>query len=118
VDSDTLNVDGVQHMRLIAKHKQQKGTKRKRREQWPDGVGDFLKFKILKENVDTMSAANYMADILNCKKDFLKFSGTKDKRAVTVQWVTAYRLHPIALHRFNCFRYPPTIRCGDFEYGM
>lgn len=115
VDSDTVDVDGVQHIRLLAKHKRPKGKKR-RRDPWPRGVGDFLKFKILKENIDTMSAANQMAKTLNCKKDFLKFSGTKDKRAVTVQWATAYRLHPIALHRFNSFKFPPIIRCGDFEY--
>ena len=111
-----MKVDGVQYFQLLAKHKQQKGKKR-RRDQWPAGVGDYLKFKIMKENVDTMSAVNYMSGVMRCKKDFLKFAGTKDKRAITVQWVTAYRMRPMNFHRFNTFRYPPLIRCGDFEYG-
>ena len=109
-------VDGVQWVRLIAKHKSGKGAK-KWRQQWPKNVGDYLKFKILKENVDTMSAVTTVCKTLRCKNDAIKFAGTKDKRAVTVQWATMYRCKPSTLSRLNHFRFPPVVRFGDFSYG-
>jgi hypothetical protein len=87
LDSDTMTVDGVQWIRLLAKHKPLKGAK-KWRAQWPSTLPNYLKFKILKENIDTMSAVNFISKHLRIKQDTIKFAGTKDKRAVTVQWAT------------------------------
>lgn len=103
-------------MRLMAKHKATKGAK-KWRQPWPKHVGDYLQFKILKENVDTLTAVNTACKVLKCKNDAIKFAGTKDKRAVTVQWATVYRMRPAALCRLNSFRFPPVVRFGDFSYG-
>lgn len=87
LDSDTMAVEGVQWIRWLAKHKPLKGAK-KWRPQWPSTLPNYLKFKILKENIDTMSAVNFIAKHLRIKQDTIKFAGTKDKRAVTVQWAT------------------------------
>jgi tRNA pseudouridine13 synthase len=106
----------VQWVRLMAKHKSTKGTK-KWRAPWPKDVPDYLRFKILKENVDTLSAVNTACKVLRCKSDAFKFAGTKDKRAVTVQWAAVYRMKPAALCRLNTFRFPPVVRFGDFSYG-
>lgn len=121
-DSDTVVQDGVQHIRLIAKHKT-KGAKvnnfddrNKGKSVWPDGVGDFLRFTMLKENVDTMSACGIISKSLRIKMDGIGFSGTKDKRAVTAQKCTVYRRHPSEFERLNKFSFSPIIRYGDFEY--
>mmetsp|Transcript_7628 Transcript_7628/g.11309 ORF Transcript_7628/g.11309 Transcript_7628/m.11309 type:complete len:619 (-) Transcript_7628:49-1905(-) len=115
VDSDTVQVDGESHIRLLAKHKKQKGAKRWR-QQWPKSVGDFLQFKIIKENVDTMTALANVSKHLRTKSDCIRFAGTKDKRAVTVQWATAFRMRPSNISRLNAFKFGPTVRFGDFTY--
>ena len=109
-------MEGLQWIRLIAKHKTPKGAK-KWRQQWPKGLGDYLQFKIIKENVDTLTAVHSTCKVLKCKSDAIKFAGTKDKRAVTVQWASIYRMKPSALCRLNAFKYYPIIRFGDFTYG-
>jgi tRNA pseudouridine13 synthase len=121
-DSDTVQVDGIQHIRLIAKHKT-KGTtvnnfhnRNKGKAIWPEGVGDFLRFTMLKENVDTISACGIISKSLRIKTDGVGFSGTKDKRAVTAQKCTVYRRLPSEFERLNKFSYSPIIRYGDFEY--
>jgi hypothetical protein len=108
--------DSVQWIRLLSKHKLPKGTK-KWRPQWPTNLPNYLKFVILKENIDTMTAANFISKQLRIKQDTIRFAGTKDKRAVTVQWATAYRMKPSALCRLNGMR-APFIRIGDFSYGL
>lgn len=118
VDSDTVNVDSVQHVRLLAKHKMKSGKKQRYHDAWPTGVGDYLKFIVLKENVDTMNAVNILCKVMrSTNHDSIHFAGTKDKRAVTAQWCTMYRRRPSAISRINTYTLPPTIRVGNFEYG-
>lgn len=64
-----------------------------------------------------MSAINQLTKMLRIKQDSLRFCGTKDKRAVTAQWITGYRLKPSQLYRFNKLKFP-LIRVGDFSYGI
>ena len=71
---------------------------------------------MLKENVDTMSAASIISRNLRLKPDAIKYAGTKDKRAITSQKCTVYRRKPSDLARVNRFNIPPFIRVGDFEY--
>ena len=79
-------------------------------------TGDYLQFTMLKENVDTMSAAGIISRNLRLKPDAIKYAGTKDKRAITSQKCTVYRRKPSDLGRINRFNIPPFIRVGDFEY--
>lgn len=139
VDSDTVQVDGnVSCIRLIAKHKIKKGGGRgggggaagggggggggekkkydSRGRQWPTGLGNFLRFTMFKENIDTMSACNILTRALRVKPGAIEYSGTKDKRAVTAQKCTIYRKKPSDLERMNKFNHSPLIRLGDFEY--
>lgn len=117
IDSDTVQVDGVSHIRLLAKHKQsKKNQKFRQRDAWPEGVGEYLKFKLLKENIDTMSAVNYLSKKLRFKPESMYFAGTKDKRAVTVQWCTMHKRKPSSLVWINNMNFYPRIRIGDFEY--
>jgi tRNA pseudouridine13 synthase len=120
VDSMSEDIEGKQHMKFAAKHKLKgKGNGQKRfSSQWPKGMGDFLKFTLIKENVDTMSASSIIAKTLNLKRGAasVSYAGTKDKRAVTVQSCTLFRRKPAELNRLNGFKRPPVLRVGNFEY--
>ena len=88
---------------------------RRKRKQWPEGLHDYLKFVMIKENVDTMTAVNAISRHLKINPRNIAFSGNKDKRAVTVQWCTIFRKRPFDVHRINNMKFP-FIRVGDFEY--
>ena len=96
-----------------------KGTKgdnnKRRRKEWPEGVPDNLKFVLIKENVDTMTAINAIGQHLKINPRNIAYCGTKDKRAVTAQWCSVYRRKPTDILRINRMRYP-FIRVGNFEY--
>ena len=119
VDSEALEVKGNKFIRLVAKHRLKKSGKqdsRHRSPQWPAGLGDYLQFTLLKENVDTMSAASVLSRHLHMRVDAVKYAGTKDKRAVTSQRCTVYRKRPADLSRMNKFNNAPLLRLGDFAY--
>jgi tRNA pseudouridine13 synthase len=135
-ESDTVKDEstGAQRIRIYLKKQVQKqGSKDKRdnnsssrdnsapifyrAKQWPVGLGDFLKFTMVKYNVDTLSACSIVGKHLRCKPgEGFDFAGTKDKRAVTIQQCTMYRRRPSELMRLNNFHNPPIIRFGDFKY--
>ena len=118
VESEALEVEGAKFILLRSKHKMQKGTSGdwRSRNKWPENLGSYLQFTLLKENIDTMSAAHVIAKLLGCKVDSIQYAGTKDKRALTSQKVTMYRRKPSDLSRLNAFNLPPYIRVGDYEY--
>lgn len=81
---------------------------------WDELGGQHLHFSLYKENKDTMEVISYLARMLKVKPRDFAFSGTKDRRAVTVQRVSVYRQHAPTLARLN-----PTIRnarIGNFSY--
>ena len=118
IESEALEVEGAKFILLRAKHKMEKGTSGdwRSRNKWPEKLGNYLKFTLLKENIDTMSAAHVIAKLLGCKVDAVQYAGTKDKRALTSQTITMYRRKPSDLSRLNAFNLPPYIRVGDYEY--
>jgi len=83
----------------------------KSRSSWPQGRGDYCQFVLYKENNDTVDAVGVLARTLRLlyKDEYLKnssnileisyrvkpkslqYAGTKDKRAITSQHITAYR---------------------------
>ncbi len=58
---------------------------------WPQGRGDHCQFVLYKENKDTMEAISLISHILRVKSSIFHYAGTKDRRAVTSQLVTAFR---------------------------
>jgi tRNA pseudouridine13 synthase len=59
---------------------------------WQDLGGEYLHFSLLKENKDTMEVISYLARSLKTKPQSFQFAGTKDRRGVTVQRVSVYRV--------------------------
>lgn len=62
----------------------------KRRKVFPDNNKKCLHFSMLKRNMDTVSAINYLAKMLHRSTKTIKFAGNKDKRGITTQRLSSY----------------------------
>lgn len=117
IATDTL-VDGEKkHVRLFA----MEGRDRKRRRgmdkrNFRDARGEpaplYSKFLLYKENSDTQVALNSLAYFLRVKSKRFGYAGTKDKRGITLQWCTGYKISPRDLENFN--RIPVHKRGGAY----
>lgn len=77
--------------------------------------GDYIHFTLYKENKDTMDAINQMCRILKVKANNFGFAGTKDRRAATVQRVSAYHVKHQTLEFLNSQL--PFLKTGDHKYS-
>jgi len=57
----------------------------------PSGRGEHLFFWIQKRNISTHEVAAELAELLNLPRRAIRYSGRKDKFAVTRQWFSAHR---------------------------
>ncbi|KAI5205904.1 hypothetical protein AUEXF2481DRAFT_3198 [Aureobasidium subglaciale EXF-2481] len=81
---------------------------------WDELGGEHLHFTLYKENKDTMEVLYWIASQLKLHVKNFQFAGTKDRRGVTVQRVSAYRVAADRLAGVN-----PTLRqarLGGFKY--
>ena len=118
VDTETIQVDGKSLIRFIVRGKPGKSNvnsfHKRVRAEWPAKAGgDYLKFVLLKENIDTMSAINTISKTLHVKSSNISYAGTKDKRAVTAQVIPMHELlfkHIITLSfPFIYFKYDTVV---------
>ncbi|GJM89011.1 hypothetical protein PR202_ga05604 [Eleusine coracana subsp. coracana] len=68
---------------------------------WSDHVGKFLRFHLYKENKDTQEALGVIGKMLGLQSRSFGFAGTKDKRAVTTQQVTVFKVQANKLAALN-----------------
>ncbi|KAK5051576.1 hypothetical protein LTR84_003228 [Exophiala bonariae] len=81
---------------------------------WKERGGDHVHFNLYKENKDTMEVVSFLARSLKVAPKAFNFAGTKDRRGVTVQRVSAYRVEVNRLAGMNrSLRYAAI---GDFTY--
>ncbi|KAL3121943.1 hypothetical protein niasHT_001942 [Heterodera trifolii] len=88
---DTECVDGQLTVRRMGTNGR---SSTKRWSQWPKGRGDFVHFTMVKRNMDSQAAVHLIARNARLKPSMLALSGTKDRRAVTAQRVSAFRVEP------------------------
>ncbi|QDS77808.1 hypothetical protein FKW77_005799 [Venturia effusa] len=81
---------------------------------WQELGGEYLHFTLYKENKDTMESIGYMGSVLKTKPKDFGFAGTKDRRGVTVQRASVYRVHADRMAALNKALYNSAI--GDFKY--
>lgn len=81
---------------------------------WLDRGGEYLHFTVHKENKDTMEVISRLTRNLKCNAKNFQFAGTKDRRAVTTQRCSAYRIEAERLEAQN--RTLRGSKVGDFEY--
>ena len=81
---------------------------------WKELGGEYLHFSLYKENKDTMEVISWLAKVLKTKPQTFQFAGTKDRRGVTVQRVSVYRMFIDRL--IIAGRSLKNARIGNFEY--
>lgn len=77
--------------------------------------GNYCFFVLYKENKDTMDAINLLAKLLKLNTKSFAYAGTKDRRAVTVQQVSAYKVSAERLHGLN--NTLKNLCLGNFRYA-
>ncbi|MCJ1283171.1 hypothetical protein MMC26_002498 [Xylographa opegraphella] len=81
---------------------------------WRELGGDYLHFTLYKENKDTMEVIAFLARQLQTKPQSFQFAGTKDRRAVTAQRISAY--HVRADRMVQVGRTLRQAKIGNYEY--
>lgn len=82
--------------------------------EWPGGSKKYCRFALGKSNMDTQQCLGLLSSLMHCKPGVFATAGTKDKRAVTVQHVTAYKVAAERLAALNPKLY--NFQVGNFEY--
>ncbi|KAI9889476.1 MAG: hypothetical protein M1814_005259 [Vezdaea aestivalis] len=82
--------------------------------QWQERGGEYLHFSLYKENKDTMEVMGFIQRQLSTTPRNLQFAGTKDRRAVTVQRMSAYHFTADRLAGIN--RTLRNAKIGDYKY--
>ena len=111
LDSDTVDVGSQKAVRVF--HKQD-NTGNRRGTRWPSELENYCWFVLYKENKDTMDAINLLSKLLKIKPGMFGYAGTKDRRVITTQWVSVYRVRAEQLQNLNS-----TLRnlcVGNFRY--
>lgn len=70
-------------------------------EPWPSRLPDYLSFTLHKRNIDTLAAVQAISEATRIGPRAFAFAGRKDRRGVTAQTVTAYRVLPKRLAGLN-----------------
>jgi tRNA pseudouridine13 synthase len=81
---------------------------------WQELGGEYLHFTLYKENKDTMEVISYLAKSLKMKPQSFQFAGTKDRRGVTVQRVSVFRV--FADRMINVGKTLRNAKIGNFDY--
>jgi tRNA pseudouridine13 synthase len=96
-------------------HHDASGKLRSDVEPWPVKDQRFLSFVLCKQNVDTQNALGTLSRALNVPESAFAVAGNKDKRGITTQRVTAFKLHAERLVGLQP-RVAATMRFGNFRY--
>jgi tRNA pseudouridine13 synthase len=64
---------------------------------WSDLGGEYLHFTLYKENKDTMEVIGFLSSKMKLHTRNFQFSGTKDRRGVTVQRISGFRVQAARL---------------------
>ncbi|OAY78955.1 Multisubstrate pseudouridine synthase 7 [Ananas comosus] len=80
---------------------------------WPEHLGKFLRFHLYKENKDTQEALGVIGKMLGIQQRSFGFAGTKDKRSISTQRATIFKLHANRLAALNSRLFG--IKVGDFS---
>ncbi|KAF2816270.1 tRNA pseudouridine synthase D [Mytilinidion resinicola] len=81
---------------------------------WEELGGEYLHFTLYKENKDTMEVVFFIGSQLKLQPKSFQFAGTKDRRGVTVQRVSARRVNARTMYE-KC-RNLWNAKVGDYSY--
>ncbi|KAF9357562.1 multisubstrate pseudouridine synthase 7 [Mortierella sp. AD094] len=107
-------VGGIIRLRMHKKKDNYDTRGRGKTDAWKDLGGEFCRFCLFKENRETMEAVNFLVSSLRVPAKVFSFAGTKDRRGVTSQWVTAHKVKAERLVGLN--KSLRNMRLGNFSY--
>ena len=55
--------------------------------------GNYLIYRLIKKNWDSFKILEKISKILNTKMKFIGYAGNKDKKAITTQYISFYKIH-------------------------
>ena len=90
-------------VKIIVGGSKKKNRKRGREHSWPRDRGEHTRFILRKVNTDSHHAIVKLAKAMRVKDKIFSVAGTKDKRAVTCQFVTGYRVNTQSLAKADAF---------------
>ncbi|KAJ4439010.1 hypothetical protein ANN_14966, partial [Periplaneta americana] len=101
--------------KFITIFKTRKGVMQDRRSRWPaDRGGVYVHFVLHKENMDTQETVNYLAGKLGVKPNFITYAGTKDRRAMTSQMMSVFKIDPAKLAKLS--KELRGVKLGNYSY--
>ena len=93
LDSETIENKEFKEKKIVIRY-MTKENQFKRRKIFPEKNKNVLLFSLLKKNIDTIGALEYISRLLHRNQKMLKFAGNKDKRAITTQRISSYNTLP------------------------
>ena len=108
------SVGGAAKRTIISVTKGARGRGTQQRSHWPRERPDYCWFVMYKENRDTLEAINLLSSLIRIKSSMFQYAGTKDKRAITTQAVTVFRVPAERLASLN--KASKNVQVGNFQY--
>lgn len=93
LDSETIEYKEIKEKKIKITY-MTKQNMFKRRKVFPDKNKNVLLFSLLKRNIDTIGALDYISRLLHRTQKTIKFAGNKDKRGITTQRISSYNTLP------------------------
>ena len=93
LDSETIEYKEKKEKKIQISY-MKKENMFKRRKVFPDKNKNILLFSLLKRNMDTIGAIEYISRLLHRTHKTIKFAGNKDKRGITTQRISSYNTLP------------------------
>ncbi|KAF9921445.1 multisubstrate pseudouridine synthase 7 [Linnemannia zychae] len=106
--------EGTMRLRMHKKKDDYDRRGKAKHDIWKDFGGEFCRFCLFKENRETMEAINHLTSTLRVPGKVFSFAGTKDRRGVTSQWVTAHKVKAERLVALN--KGLRNMSLGNFSY--
>ncbi|KAF9317316.1 multisubstrate pseudouridine synthase 7 [Podila horticola] len=106
--------EGTMRLRMFKKKDTFDRRGKSKTDTWTDLGGEFCRFCLFKENRETMEALNHITATLRVPGKVFSIAGTKDRRGVTSQWVTAHKVKAERLVGLN--KNLHNMRIGNFSY--
>ncbi len=88
----------------------------KRSDRWVEGRPHYLRFALYKQNIDTMEAVRALSSTMKCAPNLFSYAGTKDRRGITTQLITAYKVNASKIASVIAQRFANVMKAGNYEY--
>eukprot|EP01080_Neovahlkampfia_damariscottae_P001574 gene1574-12699_t len=103
----------LRYLSILNANKKRRDIQRfQSRSTWPKDLPEYLQFTLYKENKDTSMCLNDISFKLGFNIKVFSWAGTKDKKAITTQRITAYKVDPM---KFGDLKIE-NLKIGDFKH--